>query len=109
MTVAEWLEDRDPKPPDALDARMRASIGTDLTRDAADLIPVCVAAAERTLSALLVTTMTEREHAFELLAADALVTYAFEAAAEDPDTLSEVAVTALSRLSALAPLVGGAS
>jgi hypothetical protein len=40
----------------------------------------------------------------ELLAADALVTYAFEAAADAPTLLSERARQAMMRIAALAPV-----
>jgi hypothetical protein len=43
-----------------------------------------------------------RESALELLTVDALVTYAFEAAAEEPDALEARTRSALARIAALA-------
>ncbi len=105
MTISEWLDAREPRPPVALDGRVRVAIGADLARDVADVAPVCVAAAERTLATLLETTMMQREHAFELLAADALLTYAFESAADDPEHLAAFAASTMVRLTAPASLL----
>jgi hypothetical protein len=59
-------------------------------------------AAEQTLRSLLRLNATDRAGALDLLAADALVTYAFEAAADDPETLERRATTAMQRLSSIA-------
>lgn len=47
-----------------------------------------------------------RESGFDLLAVDALVTYAFEAAADDPEQLDARTRAALSRIAALAEPYG---
>lgn len=60
-----------------------------------------LAAAERTVARLLREQSTSRASALDLLAADALATYAFELAAEDPDGIPELAVQAMARLAAL--------
>ena len=71
-TVGAWLAGREPAPPPAL-AEAR------LLREAA----------------------TTRESALDLLAADALVTYAFEAAADEPDTLPARVERATARIARL--------
>ncbi|MFN8572694.1 MAG: hypothetical protein U0132_11625 [Gemmatimonadaceae bacterium] len=57
-------------------------------------------AAERTLRSLIRSNATQRDAAVDLLAADALVTYAFELAADEPERLDGVATEAMRRLSA---------
>ena len=58
--------------------------------------------AEHLLESLLRHNASRRERALDLLAADALVTYAFEAAAEDASTLERLTSEAMRRLSAVA-------
>jgi uncharacterized membrane protein len=58
-------------------------------------------AAERVVAELLRQGRTGRESAADLLAADALVTYAFEAASEDPTSLEQRARHAMNRLARL--------
>ncbi|MBI1809273.1 MAG: hypothetical protein HYR75_05190 [Gemmatimonadetes bacterium] len=57
-----------------------------------------VAAAEALCSAVLHGDPTSRDGALKLLAADACVTYAFEAAAEAPETVVARAVAAERKL-----------
>jgi hypothetical protein len=61
-----------------------------------------LAAGERLLAQLLSGDCTSRDCALDLLAADALVTYAFELAANDPSLIGERAQQATARLAALA-------
>jgi hypothetical protein len=62
----------------------------------------CLSAAEHELARLLHGGCDHREMALDLLAIDALVTYAFEAAAEDPARLDARAGEAMTRIAALA-------
>jgi len=101
MTLASWLEARSPAPPAALRDRIDAALAEDLKRDAGDVFETCLAAAERLVRGLLSTNATSRESALDLLAADALVTYAFEAASEQPDGLAHRAAAAMTRIAAL--------
>ena len=55
---------------------------------------------EKLLRELLQSGNTTRVAALELLAVDALVTYAFQAAASQPSTLEERAAQAMKRISA---------
>ena len=54
------------------------------------------------MSELLAIDCAMRDRALDLLAVDALVTYAFEAAAEHPESLAQRATTAMSSIAALA-------
>ena len=101
MTPASWLEARSPAPPAALRDRIDAALGDDLRRESADVFETCLAAAERLVRGLLAENATSRESALDLLAADALVTYAFEAASEQPDGLARRASAAMVRIAAL--------
>ena len=101
MTVREWLAQRQPAPPDALRARLEAVLGDAAEDDAAAATEVCLRAAERVVSELLRGDCASRESALDLLAADALVTYAFEAAADTPGTLPATASAAMERIAAL--------
>ena len=101
MTLARWLDARLPAPPPALRARIDTALGPDLHRGASDESETLLAAAERIVQGLLDENATSRGAALDLLAADALVTYAFEAASERPAELSARAMAAMSRIAAL--------
>jgi hypothetical protein len=104
MTVSEWLATRTPAPPPQLMARVRAALGRGADDDARLVADRCLDAAERLVTELLWTGRTARDSAFDLLAADALVTYAFEAAATDPGGATDrarVAIVRLARLGAI--------
>ncbi len=103
MTIAEWLEAREPRPPDELAARLRVALGASVRRSVGDAPDVLLQAAARVLEDLVRHPCMQRDQAMDLLTADALVTYAFEAAAEAPEQLEARATAALARLAALAP------
>jgi len=98
--LAEWIQARRPAPPPQLLARieaMTAGVGeVELTADA------LLGAGERAMGRLLPGGCLTRESAIDLLAIDAIVTYAFEAAADDPDRLEARTGDALARIAALA-------
>lgn len=103
MTVEAWLQSRVPAPPPVLATSIRSAVAALASRDGADTTDVLLAAGEAVLSQLLSAEQTTRDGALELLAADALVTYAFEAAAAEPDRIRQRAtlvMTALARLAA---------
>jgi hypothetical protein len=102
VTVGDWLARRAPAPPPALRARLESALGAGLAREADDATEVMVGAAEALVEGLLRGDATSRESALDLLAADALVTYAFEAASASPSTLVASASRAMTRLAALA-------
>jgi hypothetical protein len=101
MTLARWLDARRPVPPPALRARIDLALGDSLESDERDACEACLRAGERVVESLLRDNATTRESAIDLLAADALVTYAFEAASDRPAELSSLAADAMSRIAAL--------
>jgi hypothetical protein len=106
MILARWLDSRRPLPPAALRARIDEALGRDLLADVDDIAEALLAAGERLVGSLLDENATSRGSALDLLAADALVTYAFEAASERPAELSSRAATAMARIAALAGTPG---
>lgn len=101
MTVAEWLALRTPQPPPALRARVEVALGPSLSLDGIQAADACLDASERLVRELLRSNCTTRETALDLLTADALVTYAFEAAAESPAGLAARATRAMRRIASL--------
>jgi hypothetical protein len=102
VTGAGWLDACEPPPPPALESRLRAELGASPPQRAGEASLAYVDAAAALLARLLDGGCTSRETALDLLTADALVTYAFEAASEDPDALDARARDAMTRISALA-------
>jgi hypothetical protein len=104
VTLSEWLDARTPRPPEALAERIRFALGAEVEQQ----VESCGASGEggRTHSALLAAARTlldadrayadeDRRAARDLLAADALVTYAFELAAEEPARIAALAERAM--------------
>ncbi|HUO51302.1 MAG TPA: hypothetical protein VMT93_02185 [Gemmatimonadaceae bacterium] len=102
MTVGEWLATRAPAPPENLAERLRRALGPSLERDQGETVIACLDALEALLVDLRDDPEAGRERALDLLAADALVTYAFEAAGEEPLTLMDVAKGAMWRVGEVA-------
>ena len=68
-----------------------------------DRVPdLFLAASERLVAELLRSECTSRDSALDLLTADALLTYAFEAAGADIDTIGRRASEAMTRIASLA-------
>jgi hypothetical protein len=100
VTIRDWLADREPSPPRVLRERIEAlalSVPDGKDGPAAAL----VTAAELALMRLASCAPDDRATALDLLAADALVTYAFELASQAPDTIPELSARAMARLSAV--------
>ena len=102
MTVGEWLSSRTPAPPSPLAERLHGALGERLNDRSTDAYEAVLETAERLLSDLISLGCAQRARALDLLAVDALVTYAFEAAAESPETLAERATGAMSAIATLA-------
>jgi hypothetical protein len=88
-----------PSPPPALAAAVEAQLDApdDVSPDA------YLEAAERLLAALLKEGCVSRENALDLLVADALVTYAFEAASDaTPSEIIALGTRAMTRIAAFA-------
>ena len=97
--LAAWLGSRTPPPPAALTERVTA-----MTAEHGGAAPVesLLASAEAAMAALLHDGCLTRGSALDLLAVDALVTYAFEAAADEPQLLDDRARRVLATIAALA-------
>ncbi len=98
MTVGEWVASRAAGVPPHLLARVNDALGPALQRPATDAPEECVAAADRVVGELLAHDRIGRDSALALLAADALVTFAFEAAADAPGQLAARAQAAMRTL-----------
>jgi hypothetical protein len=101
MTIGEWLATRTPAPPAVLLDRVRDALGPAAGDDQSHAAHRCLDAAERIVGGLLREGRVGRESAADLLTADALVTYAFEAASDDPARLAHRARHAMTRLARL--------
>jgi len=108
VTVGDWLDSRQPAPPPALGAELRRALCPALGNDASGVAEASLAAAESLLEDALAAGCGDRAQAVVLLAADALVTYAFEAWADEPESLGERAAAAVRRLAGLAAAAPGA-
>lgn len=101
MTVREWLASRTPAPPTALAKRLEEAVHDRLDDDASLMYECAIDAARNVLASVVARPSAGRECALDLLTADALTTYAFEAAATAPDALVRRASEAMSRLAAV--------
>lgn len=82
MTVREWIIRRTPAPPSSLTRQVLALLGPDAQADEGQTAEICLVAAARALDGLLSENRFARESAVELLAIDALTTYAYEYASQ---------------------------
>ena len=102
MILSDWLRQRTPTPPPELSERIQQTLGERCRGDASAAPELCISAAEALLRELLTRPTAGRESALDLLTVDALVTYAFEAASDDADSLADRAAEAMTRLAATA-------
>lgn len=99
MTVLrDWLDTRQPAAPDALRARLAGLVEAHTEWEALPLPEALLAASERLLRQVLAAPVRQRSTALDLLAADACVTYAFEAASDEPERLVTLADGAVKRI-----------
>ena len=77
------------------------ALGDSLDEDVGNTESVCLDAAERVLTRVFGEGGGERNDAADLLAADALVTYALEFAADSPEQFGEHAERAIQRFGRL--------
>ena len=99
MKAGDWIAQAQPEAPERLVARVREVLATNPKARQMGVAEALLDAAD----ALLRLVLREgddpaRERALDLLAADACVTWAFEAAADDPDTLGARARETMQRL-----------
>ena len=98
MNLRDWLAHREPSPPRVLLERVQA-LALAVPEVPGDPAGSLLAAAEAALAQLARRSPEDRASALDLLAVDALVTYAMEYAAQTPDELPAIAERAMSRLS----------
>ena len=99
MKAGDWITRAQPEAPERLVARVREVLATNPKAKQLGVAEALLDAAD----ALMRIVLREggdpaRERALDLLAADACVTWAFEAAADDPETLSAKAQETMHRL-----------
>lgn len=97
MTIGEWLQAREPRPPAELMSSLEVALGPRLEEDVANATAVFLESAERMLRGLVAAGDTGRSIAGDLLTIDALTTYAVEAATETLDSFPEFAEDAMAR------------
>jgi hypothetical protein len=105
----EWLRGRTPGAPPALIRCIEALFAAHPEWEALARADALVEASELLLRRVLVGNASARASALDLLAADACVTYAFEAAADEPDSITTRALSAKQRIAAIAGEFNGAS
>ncbi len=98
LSIGEWLATRQPPAPHNLLTRMSAEISK-LGMAEADVTPRALAdAGASILRSLDESGCSDRAKALDLLAADALFTYAFEAAADSKADIEEASRYVLERV-----------
>jgi hypothetical protein len=102
VTIRDWLDERTPPAPALLSARILNALGERVSQPSSDAPAQHLAGAESLLRDLLSRPTAGRESAVDLLVVDALVTYAFEAAASQPELVAARAGDAMARFAALA-------
>jgi len=103
MTHAAWISSRRPAAPERLVARVRAEFDANPSWAALSTTEALLLAGESLLRAVLAEGQgLARASALDLLAADACVTWAFEAAADSPERLSMQASDAVRRIAEVA-------
>ncbi len=100
MTAAHAGAPADAQPPEPLARRVAQLLAE--AGGPGDPVARHLAAAEHTVARLLRDQSTSRASALDLLAADALATYAFELASDHPEAVPELAERAMARFAALA-------
>jgi len=98
--LSAWLRSRAPAPPPELAARLRAMTAHRADHPASS--EELLTASREAMATLLQDGCLTRSSALDLLAVDALVTYAFESAADEPTRMDARAHEALASIAALA-------
>ena len=98
IDVEQWLAQRQPAPPEPLARQLAQIVAGSTCSDPDELSARLLTHAESLIRGL----ENDRSGAPALLAADALITYAIEAAADDCSSLDRIARAALDRISRVA-------
>lgn len=93
LTLRAWLDSRTPPAPEPLAQKLADIVG----REGMDGGVSSSILLERGVATLR-SALSDRDGALDLLAADALITYAMEAAAEDCASMDETAAEAIQRI-----------
>jgi hypothetical protein len=101
-TAADFVAQHAGSTPAALIARVQAVLAADESAASLPTAEALLRAGETLLAAVLKDSEAGRAVALDLLAADACVTWAFEAAADEPGTLPQRADAAMQRIAELA-------
>ena len=96
VRLNDWLDSRSPRPPIELSRRLAEIVG-DTECKQQDLPTVLIDMAEKILAGI----GDDRSAAADLLAADSLITYAMEAAADGGDDVELIAADAAARIAAV--------
>lgn len=97
-TLQHWLDHRLPEAPAALSERIAQVIAAHPEWNALPHAQALVLAAEALLADVLVAAPKDRGAARDLLAADACVTYALEAASDEPATFDKLTLDMMQRI-----------
>lgn len=90
VSLKEWLESRTPAPPPNLTQRLVEIVGVEALEAPASSNVLL----DRGIATLR-SALSDRDGALDLLAADALITYSMEAAAEQCATMGQSAIEAV--------------
>lgn len=99
--LQHWLDARTPEAPPALRARIALVLREHPEWESVSHAEALLKASQALLREVLAAEPKDREAALALLAADACITYAFEAAAESPSTFGAVADHAMESIAKL--------
>ena len=99
--AGQWVAAHAEQPPAALRARLDAILNVESVDRDTPVAPALLDAGQGLLATILGSGSVHRDAALDLLTADALITYAFEAAADDPSSLDSRAAQAMRAIAAV--------
>ena len=102
MSHIAWVELQGSDAPPALVQRVQAVLRANLGWEALPVAEALLKAGEELLAAVVADSTAGRDVALDLLAADACVTWAFQAAADEPGGLPARAERAMEQIAGLA-------
>ena len=105
-SVGGWFDGISPAPPEGLRVRLAALLQPFAHLPVQQVPEACLDAGEQLLDELLASGSTSRATALDLLAVDSLVTYAFQAAADEPARMAARTARARARIAALPGSLG---
>jgi hypothetical protein len=101
-SLQSWIDSRVPEAPAALKRRIAQLVAEHPEWEAMPRSQAMLQASECLMQDVLAAAPKDRDAALALLAGDACVTYAFEAAADQPESFVELADRAMQRIAQLA-------